>query len=76
MQREYALHWKGNGGENSLRGKLQGTQNIVKKITLKVDALAVKKVNDSLTDNLKSRDASASKKLTPISSDSKCIAEN
>ena len=48
MQREYALHWKGNGGENSLRGKLQGTQNIVKKITLKVDALAVKKVNDSL----------------------------
>ena len=61
MQREYALHWKGNGGENSLRGKLQGTQNIVKKITLKVDALAVKKVNDSLTDNLKSSDASASK---------------
>ena len=27
-----------------------------------VDALAIKKVNDSLTDNLKSRDASASKK--------------
>ena len=26
-----------------------------------VDALAIKKVNDSLTDNLKSRDASASK---------------
>ena len=28
-----------------------------------VDALAVKKVNDSLTDNLKSRDASASKNI-------------
>ena len=28
-----------------------------------VDALAVKTVNHSLTDNLKSRDASASKKL-------------
>ena len=33
MQREYALHWEGNGGgENSLRGNVQGTQNIVKKI--------------------------------------------
>ena len=34
-----------------------------------VDALAVKKVNDSLnTDNLKSRDASASKNISHISS--------
>ena len=27
MQREYALHWKGNGGENSLRGKVQRAGN-------------------------------------------------
>ena len=31
-----------------------------------VDALAVKKVDDSLTDNLKSRDASASKNIFVI----------
>ena len=32
-----------------------------KKSERPVDALAVKNINDSLTDNLKSRDASASK---------------
>ena len=38
----------------------------VKKSERPVDALAVKKVNHSLTDNLKSRDASASKKRAPL----------
>ena len=53
------ITWKGKGTRRKMREVGAWKNNSVRP----VDALAVKKVNHSVTDNLKSRDASASKKV-------------
>ena len=53
------ITWKGKGTRRKMREVGAWKNNSVRP----VDALAVKKVNHSVTDNLKSRDASASKNV-------------